>query len=144
MKQLNAIQLLLLLLFVMLFSFTTLAQDPTPTAEGVVVGDSDVVVGDTEIAPEEVVNVEASVLTYILMAASALIGVLVGGGGVLAVLSRARNDEALLTALEGLAKSVPPDVAKRILEIIENISVGLEVAEEVLDDIPFADKPRIN
>ena len=140
MKQLNAIPLLILLLFVMLFSFTTLAQDPTPTAEGVVVGDSDVVV----IAPEEVVNVEASVLTYILMAASALIGVLVGGGGVLAVLSRARNDEALLTALEGLAKSVPPDVAKRILEIIENISVGLEVAEEVLDDIPFADKPRIN
>jgi len=140
MKQLNAIQLLLLLLFVMLFSFTTLAQDPTPTAEGAVVGDSDVVV----IAPEEVVNVEASVLTYILMAASALIGVLVGGGGVLAVLSRARNDEALLTALEGLAKSVPPDVAKRILEIIENISVGLEVAEEVLDDIPFVDKPRIN
>jgi len=140
MKQLNAIPLLILLLFVMLFSFTTLAQDPTPTAEGAVVGDSDVVV----IAPEEVVNVEASVLTYILMAASALIGVLVGGGGVLAVLSRARNDEALLTALEGLAKSVPPDVAKRILEIIENISVGLEVAEEVLDDIPFADKPRIN
>jgi len=140
MKQLNAIPLLILLLFVMLFSFTTLAQDPTPTAEGVVVGDSDVVV----IAPEEVVNVEASVLTYILMAASALIGVLVGGGGVLAVLSRARNDEALLTALEGLAKSVPPDVAKRILEIIENISVGLEVAEEVLDDIPFADKPRDN
>jgi len=140
MKQLNAIPLLILLLFVMLFSFTTLAQDPTPTAEGVVVGDSDVVV----IAPEEVVNVEASVLTYILMAASALIGVLVGGGGVLAVLSRARNDEALLTALEGLAKSVPPDVAKRILEIIENISVGLEVAEEVLDDIPFVDKPRIN
>ena len=140
MKQLNAIQLLILLLFVMLFSFTTLAQDPTPTAEGAVVGDSDVVV----IAPEEVVNVEASILTYILMAASALIGVLVGGGGVLAVLSRARNDEALLTALEGLAKSVPPDVAKRILEIIENISVGLEVAEEVLDDIPFADKPRDN
>jgi len=140
MKQLNAIQLLILLLFVMLFSFTTLAQDPTPTAEGAVVGDSDVVV----IAPEEVANVEASVLTYILMAASALIGVLVGGGGVLAVLSRARNDEALLTALEGLAKSVPPELAARLLEVIENISVGLEVAEEVLDDIPFADKPRIN
>ena len=140
MKQLNAIQLLLLLLFVMLFSFTTLAQDPTPTAEGVVVGDSDVVV----IAPEEVVNVEASVLTYILMAASALIGVLVGGGGVLTVLSRARNDEALLTALEGLAKSVPPELAARLLEVIENISVGLEVAEEVLDDTPFADKPRDN
>jgi len=140
MKQLNAIPLLILLLFVMLFSFTTLAQDPTPTAEGAVVGDSDVVV----IAPEEVVNVEASVLTYILMAASALIGVLVGGGGVLAVLSRARNDEALLTALEGLAKSVPPELAARLLEVIENISVGLEVAEEVLDDIPFADKPRIN
>jgi len=137
MKQLNAIPLLILLLFVMLFSFTTLAQDPTPTAEGVVVG-------DTEIAPEEVVNVEASVLTYILMAASALIGVLVGGGGVLAVLSRARNDEALLTALEGLAKSVPPELAARLLEVIENISVGLEVAEEVLDDIPFADKPRDN
>jgi len=140
MKQLNAIQLLILLLFVMLFSFTTLAQDPTPTAEGAVVGDSDVVV----IAPEEVANVEASVLTYILMAASALIGVLVGGGGVLAVLSRARNDEALLTALEGLAKSVPPELAARLLEVIENISVGLEVAEEVLDDIPFADKPRDN
>jgi len=140
MKQLNAIPLLILLLFVMLFSFTTLAQDPTPTAEGAVVGDSDVVV----IAPEEVANVEASVLTYILMAASALIGVLVGGGGVLAVLSRARNDEALLTALEGLAKSVPPELAARLLEVIENISVGLEVAEEVLDDIPFADKPRIN
>jgi len=140
MKQLNAIPLLILLLFVMLFSFTTLAQDPTPTAEGVVVGDSDVVV----IAPEEVVNVEASILTYILMAASALIGVLVGGGGVLAVLSRARNDEALLTALEGLAKSVPPELAARLLEVIENISVGLEVAEEILDDTPFADKPRIN
>ena len=140
MKQLNAIQLLILLLFVMLFSFTTLAQDPTPTAEGAVVGDSDVVV----IAPEEVVNVEASILTYILMAASALIGVLVGGGGVLAVLSRARNDEALLTALEGLAKSVPPELAARLLEVIENISVGLEVAEEILDDTPFADKPRIN
>ena len=63
----------------------------------------------------------------------------IAGVGVLAV--RIKNDKATMTAIEGLANSVPAHVVKLILDTTRSTQAIAGVVEEVFDGVPIASKP---
>lgn len=116
--------ILLVMLFLLLFvTVPALAQDAVP------------------------VPVEPSVPTWfaaIAGIAGIVVGAIAGGGSVLVVLGRIannlKNDAATLSALEKLAASVPPETTAMILEVLKAGQSISEVAYEILDDVPAAEK----
>lgn len=69
-------------------------------------------------------------------AGGGLIGI--AGFGVLA--TRIRNDAATMSAIEGLAKSVPADVVKVILDTAKSAQAIAGVLEEAFDGVPVSSK----
>lgn len=68
------------------------------------------------------------------------LGLIAGGGSVLLLVGRVKNDPALLAAIEGLAKSAPPE----IIEVLKQLSPALKdassIIDEVVDGVPVLDK----
>ena len=73
-------------------------------------------------------------INLITLIAGIGVGVVAGGGSVLVVVSRLRNDVVLLTAMERLASSWPPGTR----ELLNNLA---GVLNEVTDDVPVMQKP---
>ena len=73
-------------------------------------------------------------INLITLIAGIGMGVVAGGGSVLVVVSRLRNDVVLLTAMERLASSWPPGTR----ELLNNLA---GVLNEVTDDVPVMQKP---
>lgn len=68
------------------------------------------------------------------------LGLVAGGGSVLLLVGRVKNDPALLTAIEALAKSWPAttiDVLKQISPALKDVAT---VIDEVTDGVPVASK----
>ncbi len=102
----------------LVFAFPVFAQDvsttPEPTAPPVVV-----------VTPAPTQSPEQSVLLNIItVAGSMLAGVVLGGGSVLAILPRLKNDAALITAINGLYRSAPV-----------NVQTDVKTAVAILDDL---------
>lgn len=89
---------------------------------------------------EVVLNVW-TVLSIIL--SSALVGGAVGVAVVGATARNILNNEAGIKAVEGLAKSVPAEVAARIIEIANNARPVIDLVEEAFDGIPAEEKPQV-
>jgi hypothetical protein len=70
------------------------------------------------------------------------LGLIAGGGSVLLLVGRVKNDPALLAAIEGLAKSAPPEVIALLKEISPALKDTADIIDEVTDGVPALDKPR--
>lgn len=75
----------------------------------------------------------SAAINLITLIAGIGVGVVAGGGSVLFVVDRLRNDKATVKAVEELAKSFPPETR----ELLNHLAGFLY---EVTDDTPFADK----
>lgn len=113
--------LLIVFLLLMVGIPSALAQDATETP----VQDVPVVVGENGTAA----------INLITLIAGIGVGLIAGGGSVLFVVDRLRNDKVTIAAVEALAKSFPPEIR----EMLNHLA---EFTYEVTDDIPFEDKPR--
>lgn len=126
-----AVVMVVLLLGLPAFLAVVGAQDvalATNTPTGGMGMDSDFgVVGDAPSRTETAINL-------ITLIAGIGMGVVAGGGSVLVVVGRLRNDIVMLTAMERLAASWPPGTR----ELLNNLA---GVINEVTDDIPAAQKP---
>lgn len=76
----------------------------------------------------------SAAINLITLIAGIGVGVVTGGGSVLFVVNKFRNDKAIVTALEQLGASFPPQTR----ELLNNLA-GLMY--EITDDVPFNDKP---
>ena len=68
------------------------------------------------------------------------LGLVAGGGSVLLLVGRVKNDPALLTAIEALAKSWPAttiDVLKQISPALKDTAA---ILDELTDGVPVASK----
>jgi len=85
------------------------------------------------------VSPETASLLITLISGLAL-GLIAGGGSVLLLVGRVKNDPALLAAIEGLAKSLPPEY----IEVLKQISPALKdasaIIDEVTDNVPVTSK----
>ena len=70
------------------------------------------------------------------------IGLVAGGGSVLLLIGRVKNDPALLAAIEGLATQWPPEVKDVLLKLSPALKDGAAIIDEVLDDVPAGSKPK--
>lgn len=90
--------------------------------------------------PEQAVNL-------ITLVTGIAIGVVTGGGGalliVLSIVHNLRNDRAMLTAIEGLTKSYPPETKDIWRKIGDGLNDASEVIKEVFDDVPMNEKPAL-
>lgn len=84
-------------------------------------------------APVVTVENGSAAINLITLIAGIGVGVVAGGGSVLFVVDRLRNDPASVRAVEELAKSFPPETR----ELLNHLAGFLY---EVTDDTPFADK----
>lgn len=85
------------------------------------------------------VSPETASLLITLISGLAL-GLIAGGGSVLLLVGRVKNDPALLAAIEGLAKSLPAeyiDVLKQISPALKDASA---IIDEVTDGVPISSK----
>ena len=85
------------------------------------------------------VSPETASLLIPLISGLAL-GLIAGGGSVLLLVGRVKNDPALLAAIEGLAKSLPAeyiDVLKQISPALKDASA---IIDEVTDGVPVSSK----
>lgn len=69
------------------------------------------------------------------------IGLIAGGGSVLALVSRVKSDTALLAAIEGLANSASPQVIEALRKIVPGLRDAADVIDEATDGVPVKDKP---
>lgn len=85
------------------------------------------------------VSPETASLLITLISGLAL-GLIAGGGSVLLLVGRVKNDPALLAAIEGLAKSLPAEY----IEVLKQLSPALKdtaaIIDEVTDSIPVSSK----
>lgn len=76
----------------------------------------------------------STAINLITLIAGIGVGVVAGGGSVLFVVNKIRNDTVIVTALEQLGASFPPETR----ELLNNLA-GLMY--EITDGIPFDEKP---
>lgn len=131
--------LIILFALLTLFAVPALAQDATsePTAAATVAVDAPVEQPAGSADPTITLKwwqVIAGLFTA--AAGGGLIGI--AGFGVLA--TRIRNDAATMSAIEGLAKSVPADVVKVILDTAKSAQAIAGVVEEAFDGVPATSK----
>lgn len=148
-------RMILALLLALLLALPVLGQDataepiPVATAEATQPVESGGVVINVDAGNDTANDIGASddpVITlkwwqviaglFTAAAGGGLIGI--AGFGVLA--TRIRNDTATMSAIEGLAKSVPADVVKVILDTTKSTQAIAGVIEEAFDGIPVASK----
>lgn len=86
-------------------------------------------------------NVSPETASLLITLSSGLaLGLIAGGGSVLLLVGRVKNDPALLAAIEGLAKSLPAeyiDVLKQISPALKDASA---IIDEVTDNVPVTSK----
>lgn len=77
-------------------------------------------------------NVSPETATALITLISGLaLGLIAGGGSVLLLVGRVKNDPALLAAIEGLAKSAPPE----LIEVLKQLSPALKDTSAIIDEI---------
>lgn len=82
---------------------------------------------------------ETASLLITLIAGLAL-GLIAGGGSVLLLVGRVKNDPALLAAIEGLAKSLPAEYIDVLKQISPALKDGAAIIDEVTDGVDVLSK----
>lgn len=132
------------LLVIVLFALLTLvipvmAQEPTQDASAPVATVEPTAPAETQPSADPAIALKWWQVLAGLASAFGIGGV-VGIAGVGTIAQRVRNDAATMAAIEGLAKSVPADVAKMALSLARSGEAIAGVVEEAFDDIPAATK----
>ena len=78
----------------------------------------------------------------ITLIAGLALGLIAGGGSVLLLIGKVKNDPALLTAIEGLAKAWPPEVVDVLKQVSPALKDAAVIIDEITDDTPANTKPR--
>lgn len=91
-------------------------------------------------------NVVLSVFQVVIgVVAAVAVGGIVGIAGVGVLASRLRNDAATIAAIEALAKSVPPETAKQVVDLTGQLNKSMNeitlLVSEALDNVPASSKP---
>ncbi len=137
---------LMLIVMMGLFSFSTQAQDNAEeTDTPAVVNEADTgvgIVGDSvPVVDNGNDNLQVNVITIVIGLLSAFAaGGVVGIAGVASYVNRIKDDVSTVTAIEGLANSYPPqtkDLVESIFQTIKNIG---ELGVEAFDGVPMASK----
>ena len=68
------------------------------------------------------------------------LGLIAGGGSVLLLVGRVKNDPALLSAIEALEKSWPASTVDILKKIAPALRDGASIIDEVTDDVPVLSK----
>ena len=85
-------------------------------------------------APDAPAEGNATAINLITLIAGIGVGVVAGGGSVLFVVDRLRNDPTAIAAVEYLGQSFPPETR----ELLNHLAGFLY---EATDDVPYKDKP---
>ena len=86
-------------------------------------------------------NVSPETATSLITLISGLaLGLIAGGGSVLLLVNRLKNDKALLTAIEGLEKSWPKEVVDVLKQLSPALKDTADIIDEVTDDVPVISK----
>lgn len=72
------------------------------------------------------------------------IGLIAGGGSVLLLIGKVKNDPALLAAIEGLTVSASPEVIAALKQLVPVLRDGASIIEEATDGVPVGTKPPAN
>lgn len=136
--------ILALVIFLMVGGFA-LAQDATesaPVNAPVATGEAPAPANEGQSSADPAITLKWwQVLSGLAMA--------VAGGGAIGIIgfaviaTRLRNDKVTMQAIEGLANSVPADVAKLMLNLSRSTEAVAGLVEEAFDGIPAASKVTI-
>ncbi len=87
------------------------------------------------------VSPESASLLITLITGIAL-GMVAGGGSVLFVVHKLRNDAAMMAALEKLADSWPAETKDVLKQFVPGLRDAADVLEEITDGVPVESKTQ--
>lgn len=127
---------LLVLLAAFLFTVPAVfAQDGTPAPLETVAATA-----EATPAPDVPPVIPANNTGSILLVVGAILAIVAGGGGILSMVERFRQNRQAVEATEQLGDSVPRPIAEKLIEVIKILSTTGTIAIEALDGIPAASK----
>lgn len=128
--------LTLLILAALLFALSSAFAQDTPAPDA-----PPAATAEATPAPDEPPVIPANNTGSILLVVGAILAIVAGGGGILTMIERFRQNKQAVAATEQLGDSVPRSVADKLIELLKiSIATG-GAAIEALDGIPAADKP---
>lgn len=83
---------------------------------------------------------QSTASNLIILISGLALGIITGGASVLALVSRVKNDPALLAAIEGLERSWPKEVVDVLKQVSPSLRDTADIIDEITDGVPVSTK----